>query len=98
MPAWRREEVEEEEREGAARIVPGRRGEGARKRGGENTCVTMHDVLSPPLRDAPPHGITPSRYSECMGRESCLDLKAKKSTAIWGAPGSWIPKIKISSF
>ena len=36
---------EEEEREGAARIVPGRRGEGARKRGGENTCVTMHDVL-----------------------------------------------------
>ena len=31
--------------------------------GGENTCVTTHDVLSPPLRDAPPHGITPSRYS-----------------------------------
>ena len=30
---------EEEEREGAARIVPGRRGEGARKRGGENTCA-----------------------------------------------------------
>ena len=26
MPAWRGEEVEEEEREGAARIVPGRRG------------------------------------------------------------------------
>ena len=37
MPAWRGEEVEEEEREGAARIVPGRRGEGARRRGGENT-------------------------------------------------------------
>ena len=36
MPAWRGEGVEEEEREGAARIVPGRRGEGARKRGGEN--------------------------------------------------------------
>ena len=31
---------------------------------GENTCVTTHDVLSPPLRDAPPHGITPSRYSD----------------------------------
>ena len=30
--------------------------------GGENTCVTTHDVLSPPLRDAPPHGITPLRY------------------------------------
>ena len=44
--------------------MPGRRGEGARKRGGENTCVTTHDVLSPPLRDAPPHGITPLRYSD----------------------------------
>ena len=32
--------------------------------GGENTCVTTHDVLSPPLRDAPPHGITPLRYSD----------------------------------
>ena len=36
-----------------------------RVRGGVRTQnVIMHGVLSPPLRDAPSHGITPSRYSD----------------------------------
>ena len=49
---WCGEEVEEEEREGAARIVPGRRGEGARKRGGENTrkkCYLLLSATPPPM-------------------------------------------------
>jgi hypothetical protein len=55
MPAWRGEEVEEEEREGAARIVPGRRGEGARKRGGENTeRYNPRSVISSSPRRPPP--------------------------------------------
>ena len=38
-------------------------GERVRVRGGARTQnVIMHGVLSPPLRDAPPHGITPLRY------------------------------------
>ena len=40
-------------------------GERVRVRGGVRTQnVIIHDVLSPPLRDAPPHGITPLRYSD----------------------------------
>ena len=42
-------------------------GERVRVRGGVRTQnVIMHGVLSPPLRDAPSHGITPSRYSDLL--------------------------------
>ena len=49
-------------------------GERVRVRGGVRTQnVIIHDVLSPPLRDAPPHGITPLRYSV----RNYIDLKVK---------------------
>ena len=52
-----------------------------RVRGGARTQnVIMHGVLSPPLRDAPPHGITPSRYSEV-----CCKLQEEvKHLVKWG--------------
>ena len=56
-------------------------GERVRVRGGARTQnVIMHGVLSPPLRDAPPHGITPSRYSEV-----CCKLQEEvKYLVKWG--------------